>query len=162
MIDHPEKVSRIQFPQQRWQYLILFQSVAQFCSWIGSVAVGGLLLMLLIPMLGGDRADVGELAPSVVIGSLGLLIPMLRTRFTFSNSATALAMLAERLAWLGYVEVAAAGPGRKFRQNLPRILRWDEGEVLVALSGERVVVEGPQCILRVLRKSIAGSPQLWR
>jgi hypothetical protein len=47
--------------------------------------------------------------------------------------------------------VGAQGNAVVYRQNLPRLLRWDEGNIHVSRDGESLVLTGPVAKLRRIR-----------
>jgi hypothetical protein len=149
-------VSPLSYPLPRWRYWILFQSWGQFLSWVLIAVLAGSLLGGGIALLSGKAAPPFVLLIGTSVGSLVSVILARRARFTvFSVGRDALASLAAHLENKGYVLLERSGDKLVYRQNVHRLLRWDEGNVSLELDAAGVTVDGPQLFLRHLQTVLA-------
>jgi hypothetical protein len=149
-------VSPLSYPLPRWRYWILFQSWGQFQSWTLIVALAGVLLEGGIALLDGKAMPPFALLIGSAIGALGSVILAMRARFTvFSAGRSAMASVASHLENSAYVVQERSGDKIVYRQNVPRLLRWDEGNVSIGLDAGGITVEGPHLFLRHMRKVLA-------
>lgn len=146
------EVSAIDYPLPRWRYFLLFQSWSQLQSYLLMVlactlAIHGLAL--------ASRARVmplGALLAGLAIGGLISLLLMLKARFTVAPaSEAAVRRLVTEVECARYIESGVAGNAIIYRQNLPRPLRWNEGNISVAREGDQLIVTGPVANLKRIR-----------
>lgn len=146
-------VSKITLPDPYWRYLILFQSWPQFLSC--TLGLAGLFsaVATLIWLFG----DVRLIPVTLTGGLLGCTPSLLATgKAQFSIKAAALpeqAAAARVLEEWNYVEKNGAGQDKRFRQNLPSWLRWNESDVTIGARDGAIVYTGPQLAIRVMRKA---------
>lgn len=55
-----------------------------------------------------------------------------------------------------YVENGVRGNAIVYRQNLPRLLRWNEGNINVAREGDQLTISGPVASIRSIRARLAA------
>lgn len=150
-------VSSVTFPKPAWRYLLLFQSWSQLQSW-------GFFVIAAVVMVNGllGLFDIGDLPVTAILvgaalGALGSVIAVLPTEFLVRWSSNhPFRSLTSELEGLGYVLQAAQADTVVYRQNLPRLLRWDEGNVVIERAGDRLIVKGPLVIVKKIRHALAG------
>ena len=148
-------VSGIQFPLERWRYLILFQSLPQAISWC--LIVLACMVFILNVISSSGRGDVPTLGIMVggVAGASFSLMSVFRSQFTVRKGGDrALTEIESRLMGISYVEQDRILDKLIYRQNLPRLLRWDEGNVEIVVNGKDVVVSGPYISLRKIHSQL--------
>lgn len=147
-----DNISKIYFPLARWRYLVLFQSGSQAISWIVTL----LGSMVLVSYLFSDsKAPLDGLLLGAAIGSSFSLMAVLPAKFTVQDDG--LAVLGEIeicLLKINYIEEQRRGKKVIYRQNLPRLLRWDEGNVQIISEGNILVVMGAYMAVRKVRSSL--------
>lgn len=145
-------ISAIRFPQKIWQYLILFQSIAQLVSWVVVIGIAGVILQGIIWLHGCETTSISDMFPPIAVGSLAVVLMVVKAQFSFEKTDYRIRILHEKLTYFGYVEMARSTGRVTYRQNLWRIFRWDEGNITVEHSGNKIIVSGPHYLLRLLRK----------
>jgi hypothetical protein len=150
-------VSAIDYPLPRWRYLLLFQSWSQLQSYLLMVlactlAIHGLAL--------ASRARVmplGALLAGLAVGGLISVLMVLPARFTVSPaSEAAVRRVVTEVECARYIENGAAGNAIIYRQNLPRLLRWNEGNISVAREGDQLIISGPVANLKRIRAHLVA------
>lgn len=150
----PQAISAIGYPLALWRYLLLFQSWSQFSSWLCIVLACALPMHLLLVGLEGE-APLEALLCGVALGSLGSVLMVLPVRFCVAPAGEgSMRILLDTLACLGYVQERRTGTGGVYRQKLPRLLRWDEGDIRIAQLRGEIVVSGPRCIVGRMRNAV--------
>ena len=150
-------VSAIDYPLPRWRYVALFQSWSQLQSYVLIVVACAMLIHALAV---GSRARVlppAALLAGLLVGGLISVVMVLKARFTVTPaSEAAVRRLVTEIECARYVEVGAQGNAIVYRQNLPRVLRWDEGNITVARIGDQLVLTGPVAALKRVRARLAA------
>ena len=150
-------VSAIAYPLPRWRYFLLFQSWSQLQSYLLMVlactlAIHGLAL--------ASRARVmplGALLAGLALGGLIAVLMVLQGRFTVSPaSEAAVRRVVTEVECARYIESGAAGNAIIYRQNLPRLLRWNEGNISVAREGDQLIISGPVANLKRIRAHLVA------
>ena len=148
-------VSKISFPLKKWRYFILFQSVAQLKSWIVTLLCCLVLISYLSSLDPASNAPLEGLLLGAVIGSTFSLMAVFQAKFIVRDDG--LAVLSEievRLLKMNYVEQDRFDKKIIYRQNLHRLLRWDEGNVEIKKDGNIFILSGSYIAIKKLRKSI--------
>lgn len=149
----PAAISELSHPLPRWRYWILFHSWGQFQSWVFIVVLASALLAWGIGQLRGEALPPFVLLGGAAGGSLVSVVLARRVRFTvMSGGRASLHLASTLLEGMRYV-VAEQTPDRiVYRQNVHRLLRWDEGNVVLSADQDRVMIEGPYALLKHLHK----------
>lgn len=144
-------VSDVTFPHPAWRYLLLFQSWQQLRSWGLRVLVALVLVNYLLTFANAGLRH--AVLAGAVLGSLPSVVMALPTRFVVSACPDRVVRtLASELEALGYVSQGSRAGVALYRQNLPRLLRWDERNVRIERAGDRLIVTGPFMILKKARR----------
>jgi hypothetical protein len=145
-------VSSMTFPKPVWRYLLLFQSWSQFQSWGCCVLAMTVLMYFLFGLSAASALPIQAAALGAVLGSLASVVMVLPTTFVVRACPERVVhSLTSELEAQGYVLLVSRADTVIFRQKLPRLLRWDEGNVTIERVGDRVVVTGPLVILKKAR-----------
>lgn len=150
---HPA-ISALAYPYPLWRYLLLFQSGSQLASWLFCVLASAWLMHALLRGM-GEAPPAEALLGGMALGSLVSVCMVLPARFCVAPAeAGSMRILLDTLAFLGYVHEQRLGTSDVYRQKLPRVLRWEEGEVRIARLGGEIVVSGPRSIVGAMRKAV--------
>ena len=150
-----ENISDISFPLDKWRYFILFQSVGQMKSWVITLLGCLVLISYLSSLDANSKAPLEGLLIGASIGSSFSLIAVFHAKFLVLD--TGLAVLSEievRLVKMNYVELDRFEKIIIYRQNLPRLLRWDEGNIEIRKEGSNFILSGAYISIRKLRRSL--------
>lgn len=134
---------------------MLFQSRAQATSWIVTLLASMVLITYLASLDADSKAPLDVILLGAAIGSSFSLMAVLPAQFTVHDNG--LGMLGEmevRLLRMNYVEEGRLKAVVIYRQNLPRLLRWDEGNIQIREEGACFTVSGGYVSLRKLRSSL--------
>lgn len=147
-----DNISKIYFPLKRWRYLVLFQSRSQAISWIVTL----LFSMVLISYLFSDPdVPLDGLIVGAVIGASFSLMAVLPAKFTIQDDGLAvLGKIEICLLKMNYIEEQRFSKKVIYRQNLPRLLRWNEGNVKIISEGNILIVIGAYIAVRKVRSSL--------
>ena len=145
-------VSDISYPLPAWRYRLLFQSWSQLQSWL-LIVVGCTLAIHFLALYSKTRVmPIGYLLAGLALGGLISVLMVMKARFTVSPaSEAAVRRVVTEVEVARYIEHGVVGNAILYRQNLPRILRWDEGSISVAREGETLVLTGPVVNLKRIR-----------
>ncbi|UUZ47251.1 hypothetical protein LP420_27900 [Massilia sp. B-10] len=92
------------------------------------------------------------LLAALAVGGLISVAMVLPVRVSVTpSSEQAVGRVIDELGFMRYVEVGARGNAVVYRQNLPRVLRWDEGNIRLLRDGDHLVIEGPVVNVRRVR-----------
>lgn len=150
-------VSEVSYPLPAWRYQILFQSWGQLQSYMLIVLVCTLLIHGLALASNARVMPIRYLLGGLALGGLISVVMVMKARFTVSPaSEAAVRRVVTEVEVAGYVENGVVDNAVRYRQNLPRILRWDEGSISVARDGEVLVITGPMVKLKTIRKRLAS------
>jgi cadmium resistance protein CadD (predicted permease) len=142
-------VSSVTFPKPAWRYLLLFQSWSQLQSWGVCVLAMLVLIHLFFGLSDTHELPMQTVAMGAVLGSLASVVMVLPSTFVVSACPERVVhALTSELEVLGYVLQGSQAGTLVYRQKLPRLLRWDEGNVTIARAGDRIIVTGPLMILK--------------
>jgi hypothetical protein len=148
----PFAVSSTDYPLPAWRYWLLFQSWRQFGSWVAILLVSALALQSLALLAGVALLSTAALLGALALGGLVSVVMVLPARFTIApSSEAAVGRAIDELGFLRYIEVGARDNAVLYRQNLPRALLWDEGNIRLARDGDNLVISGPMANLRRIR-----------
>lgn len=127
-----KNISIISFPLQRWRYFILFQSLAQMKSWFFTLLGCLVLIAYLASFDANSKAPLEGLLIGASIGSTFSLMAVFPAKFeVLDNGMAVLSEIEVRLLKMNYVEQDRFEKKIIYRQNLPRLFRWDEGNVAI-------------------------------
>lgn len=136
-------VSPLRFPGPVWRYALLFQSWTQLQAW-AVLVLGTLVAVNGVLMFAGSRLLPLEAVISMVLGSLPSVFMVLPAEFALRPYSPQLfAAVSSNLDALGYRPRADRDGGVVFEQNLPKWLRWAEGNVTLERTDTTIVVRGP-------------------
>lgn len=142
-------VSSVTFLKPAWRYLLLFQSWSQLQSWGFCVLAMLVLIHLFFGLSDTHELPMLTVAMGAVLGSLSSVVMVLPATFVISACPERVVhSLTSELEVLGYVLQGSQAGTLVYRQKLPRLLRWDEGNVTIARAGDRIIVTGPLMILK--------------
>ena len=145
-------VSEISYPQPAWRYRMLFQSWGQLQSWLLIVVGCTLAIHFLAVYSNGRVMPIGYLLAGLATGGLISVLMVLPARFTVSPaSEAAVRRVVTEVEVARYIENGVVANAVMYRQNLPRVLRWDEGNISVAREGETLILTGPVVNLKRIR-----------
>jgi hypothetical protein len=145
-------VSPITYPLPAWRYWILFQSWGQLQSFMLIVLACTLAIHGLAVATDARVMPIGALLAGLVLGGLISVLMVMRARFTVSPaSEDAVRRVVTEVECARYVENGVVDNAVMYRQNLPRLLRWQEGSIAVAREGEQLVLTGPVVNLKRIR-----------
>jgi hypothetical protein len=153
-------VSSVTCPLPARRYAMLFQSWAQLQSYL-LIVLGCTLAIHGLALASGARVmPLLALLAAVAAGGLISVLMVLPARFTVSPaSEAAVRRVVTEIECARYIEVGARGNAIVYRQNLPRLLRWNEGNIHAARDGDTLVLTGPVIALRNIRKRLVKFPK---
>ena len=150
-------VSALAYPLPAKRYWMLFQSWTQLQSYLLIVLACTLAIHGLALVSGARVMPIGALLAGLAAGGLISVLMVMPARFTVSPaSEAAVRRVVTEVECARYIEVGARGNAIVYRQNLPRLLRWDEGNISVAREGDVLVLSGPVAKLRQIRARLAA------
>ncbi len=142
-------VSTLSYPLPKWRYWILFQSWGQLRSFALMVLACSLVIHGLALASKARVMPLGVLVGALALGGLISVLMVLKARFTVSPaSEDAVRRVVTEVECARHVENGVAGNAVMYRQNLPRMLRWQEGSISVARDGDQLIIEGPVASLK--------------
>lgn len=154
-------ISVISYPKPVWRYLLLFQSWAQFSSWIVIASLTTLLMHNVLGTLDDRAIPFMGLFIGTMLGSLVSVFLALPAQCCVRpESGKVMRALTESLEKMQYVEVRHDDGMTIYRQNLPRILRWDESNIIIHRSGDLITISGAWFIVARLRKALRMGEEL--
>lgn len=152
---HPFKntISTLIYPLPSWRYFIIFQSWSQFKSWVMAMACFSLISWLMLEFFDPNAVPIAGILVGGGIGSMFSLVLVIPAQFTiFNTHRDSLDFLIKRIEYFGYIKESTNGNCITFRQNLPRLLRWDEANVIIWPESGTIRVGGAMYILKSIRK----------
>ena len=150
-------VSAIVYPLPTWRYLVLFQSWAQLQSFLLIVLVCTLAIHGLAVASSARVMPIGALLTGLTLGGLISVLMVVRAQFSVSPaSEDAVRRVVTEVECARYVENGVVGNAVMYRQNLPRLLRWQEGCISVARDGDQLVITGPVANIKRVRAHLIG------
>lgn len=88
-----------------------------------------------------------DIFAGVIIGSLCSVVMALPAEFdVFSSPDQSMKFLSRQLEAIGYVEACRGENSVVYRPNLPRLLRWNEGNVIICKCEKNITVSAPRYI----------------
>lgn len=148
-------ISPLRFPHPVWRYLVLFQSWTQFQAWATLILVMVLILNGLIIVTESQLLPLEGVLIGAVLGSLFSVFMVLPTEFKLSCCSTKLFVTVENeLEALGYIQFDSKADLVVYRQNLPKFLRWTEGNVSIERTETDATVKGAFIIVWRIRRSL--------
>ncbi|UUZ47621.1 hypothetical protein LP420_31300 [Massilia sp. B-10] len=146
------EVSAVKYHRPLWRYVILFQSWSQFRSWLGMFALACLTVCAFLLIMGQPVKSFEVIRISVAIGSLVAVVMTLPAQFTVRTSeATPFRAIVNELKNMHYHEQLHSENNVVYHQELPRLMRWNEGDVLIQSEANVATITGPTFILTILR-----------
>ncbi len=150
-------VSAISYPLPSRSYWMLFQSWGQLQSYLLIVVACSVAIHALAIVSGARVMPLGALLAVLGAGGLISVLMVMKARFTVAPaSEAAVRRVVTEVECARYIEVGARDNAIVYRQNLPRVLRWDEGNISVARDGDTLVLTGPVVKLRAIRARLAA------
>ena len=150
-------VSNISYPLPTWRYRVLFQSWAQLRSWLLIVVGCTLAIHFLAVFSKGRVMPIGYLLGGLALGGLISVLMVLQARFTVSPaSEAAVRRVVTEVEIARYIENGVVDDAVMYRQNLPRMLRWDEGSIRITREGETLILTGPVVNLKRIRSRLVA------
>lgn len=150
-------VSAIAYPLPTWRYLVLFQSWAQLQSFLLIVLACTLAIHGLAVVSNARVMPIGALLTGLTSGGLISVLMVMRAQFSVSPaSEDAVRRVVTEVECARYVENGVVGNAVMYRQNLPRLLRWQEGSISVARDGDQLVITGPVANIKRVRAHLIG------
>lgn len=145
-------VSTIAYPLPKWRYFLLFQSWSQLQAYLLIVLACTLAIHGLALASHARVMPLGYLLTGMAAGGLISVLMVLRAEFTVSPaSEAAVRRVVTEVECARYIENGVQGNAVMYRQNLPRVLRTQEGNISVARDGERLIISGPVANIRRIR-----------
>jgi hypothetical protein len=146
------QVSALSYPLPSWRYWLLFQSWSQLQSYL-LIVLGCTLAIHGLAVVSHARVmPLGYLLAGMGAGGLISVLMVMRAQFVVSPaSEAAVRRVVTEVECARYVENGVQGNAILYRQNLPRLLRWQEGAISVARDGDRLVISGPVANLKRIR-----------
>lgn len=151
-------VSEIALPSPVWRYLLLFQTWSQFQSWCVIVAVATLFIQGLVFITNTAPLPTMGILVGAALGSLVSVFLVFPARFVVSPiTEEVLGHITTSIEEVRYIQQSSEGDVAVFRQDLPRWLRWNEGDIAIVRENNEIVISGPLAILRNIRRSILNA-----
>lgn len=148
-------VSTITYPLPAWRYQLLFQSWPQLRSYLLIVLACTLVIHGLALVSKARVMPLGYLAAGMAMAGLVSVVMVMRARLTVSPaSEAAVRRVVTEVEVARYIEQGVVDNSVVYRQNLPRVLRWNEGNISVARDGDTLVITGPMAKLKLIRKRL--------
>lgn len=151
-------ISDLSFPLKKWRYLIVFQSGSQVASWVVMILSCLVMISYFLVLDNNPKIPHDTVLLSAVFGSSFSLFSVLHVKFTAQDNG--LGVLSEiecHLLKMNYVEDERYRGGVVYRQNLPRLLRWNEGNVRISTQDSILTVSGAYITVRHLRRRLMKS-----
>lgn len=149
-------VSAISYPLPARRYWMLFQSRSQLRSYLLIVLACTFVIHALALLSRAQVMPVGVLLAGLTAAGLISVVMVMKAQFTVAPaSEVAVRRVLTEVECARYVEVGARGDAIVYRQNLPRLLRWEEGNIAVTRDGDTLVLTGPVSNLRRIRARLA-------
>ena len=150
-------VSAIAYPLPKWRYWVLFQSWSQLQSYLLIVLACTLAIHGLAVASGARVMPLGILLAGLAVGGLISVAMVLKAQFTVGPaSEAAVRRVVTEVECARYVENGVQGNAIVYRQNLPRLLRWNEGNINVAREGDQLIISGPVASIRSIRARLSA------
>ena len=150
-------VSAIVYPLPTWRYLVLFQSWAQLQSFLLIVLVCTLAIHGLAVASSARVMPIGALLTGLTLGGLISVLMVVRAQFSVSPaSEDAVRRVVTEVEIARYIENGVVDDAVMYRQNLPRMLRWDEGSIRITREGETLILTGPVVNLKRIRSRLVA------
>ncbi|MES2316316.1 MAG: hypothetical protein V4631_02390 [Pseudomonadota bacterium] len=150
-------VSNIVYPLPKWRYFVLFQSWTQLQSYLLIVLACTLAIHGLALVSGARVMPIGVLLAGLAAGGLISVALVLKARLTVSPaSEEAVRRVVTEVECARYIENGVQGNAIIYRQNLPRLLRWQEGNISVARDGDQLIISGPVASLKRIRSHLVA------
>jgi len=151
------QVSTLAYPLPSWRYWLLFQSWSQLQSYLLIVLGCTLAIHGLAVATHARVMPLGYLLAGMALGGLISVLMVLKASFSVSPaSEDAVRRVVTEVECARYIENGVQGNAIMYRQNLPRLLRWQEGAILVAREGDRLVISGPVANLKRIRAHLVA------
>lgn len=148
-------ISKIKFPQPAWRYFLLFQSWSQLQAWSVLIFATILIINGIIIFFGVKLLPLEGVLAGAIIGSLCSVFMVLPAEFELGQcSIKLLALVKSEIESLGYVQRESENGLTVYQQKLPKIFRWEEGNVYVGKSGANVNVRGAFIIVLKVQRSL--------
>lgn len=107
----------------------------------------------MLNFLDPDTVPIAGILVGGGIGSMFSVILVIPAQFTiFNTRRDSLDFLIKQIEYFGYIKESTKENCVTFRQNLPRLLRWNEGNVIIWSESGIIRVAGAMFILKSIRK----------
>jgi hypothetical protein len=151
------RVTPIRYPRPLLRYMLLFQSWRQLQLWL---VCGGLALLFIHGFMRLSSAHGIPLATALGGAALGALCSVaLAVPAQFSvapGGEKARLALVRELAQMGFILHTRTARRAVYRQDLPQLLRWDEGNISLEFQPDAMTVSGPLIAIRRLRQVLSA------
>ncbi|WP_444845690.1 hypothetical protein [Duganella caerulea] len=146
-------ISKLTYPFPLWRYFIIFQSWFQFTSWAFAMMCFSAFSWLALDFFDPNTVPIAAILSGGGIGSMLSVISVIPAQFTIFNARPEdLDFLIKRLEYFGYIKESDNLNCIVFHQNLPRLLRWNEGNVAIWSESGNIKVGGAVSILQPMRR----------
>lgn len=151
----PVQISPLRYPLPWWRYALLFQSLGQFQSWAFFVVTTAAVMQTISIFAGSVAIPVVAILVSAAIGGSFSVYMVIPASFSLTQShASSLPSLISEIESMRYFSAEENLNKTIFHQRLPRLLRWDEGNISIEKSGDLLHVNGPAFVLKIIRKKL--------
>jgi hypothetical protein len=112
---------------------------------------------MLMQLIGVRLIPIEIVSLGVAIGSLVSVVMVFRAEIEIQPASPNTAMmLKEVLETFKYVPSHSSNAGEVYTQDLPRMLRWDEGNVTLEKNEKGFILNGGVTILMLIRKELTS------
>lgn len=156
-VPHPRtRVTPIRYPRPLLRYMLLFQSWRQLQLWL---FCGGLALLFIhgFVQLSSTRGiPLGMVVGVAVLGALFAVALAVPAQFSISpGGEKARVKVTRELTQMGFVLHTRSSRCAVYRQDLPSMLRWDEGDIRLWFEPDAMTVSGPLIAIKRLRQVLS-------
>jgi hypothetical protein len=138
-----------------FRYLLLFQSWAQLQKWFLLILPTIVIINEIVIYFGLKVLPLQGVLLGAVLGSLCSVAMVVPAEFVLSSCSVKLFdSVKSEIESLGYGQRESANGLTIYQQKLPKILRWEEGEVSVEEAGADVYVRGAFIIVLKVQRSV--------
>jgi hypothetical protein len=137
-----------------FERVLLFQSFRQFLSYTITLIIIVSILFILSRVFSDGKVSL-DIVISAVIGTLPILYMVLPCSFVLSTppNDTLIETIDARLYKMGYVlKEHKVDRCFVYRSKLPRILSWDENNVIIHAFPSKVEVSGSRIAIKSIRR----------
>lgn len=150
------EISGIKKNYSFFKYIIPFQSINQFFSFILFISFGFLAIVTVLKISGSTAPYLIILIPALMAGA-GPLFGVLPAELTISNNGLVrfeVADVEKIISSMEYKKFNDSLGNTYHRINAKRIFRWKENEITLISHSEKIFISGPIFIMESLEKRI--------